>query len=99
MSEPDWEITYVDRGRPAKNPPDPNYPDGKDIDASDGAEKTCVGELPKTRERWCGCWHVVCRRCGYSAVVTTAGRPDDPRLLKLPCHISDRLDPWEPRMP
>ena len=37
----DWQIEWVDHGREPKCPPNPNYPDGIDIDVSHGAAATC----------------------------------------------------------
>jgi C4-type Zn-finger protein len=44
-------------------------------------------ELPYPAKR-CGIYLVVCERCGYSAAITTAGRPDDPRKVTLPCKLN-----------
>jgi len=77
-------VEWVDHGREPKCPPNPNYPDGLDVDASDGAERTCATELAHPAPR-CGVYVVACRKCGARVAVTTAGRADDPRSLKLAC--------------
>jgi predicted RNA-binding Zn-ribbon protein involved in translation (DUF1610 family) len=82
--KPDWYIEWRDGGRDPQSPPNPSYPQGIDMDASDGASVTCQSSLVYPAPR-CGAWIVRCRRCGTSAAVTTAGRPDDPRSLKLAC--------------
>lgn len=76
-------ITWIDRGREPQNPPDPKYPNGIDIDTTNGA-RSCKADLPYPAPR-CGLWHVKCEECGYIVVVTTAGRVDDPRSVRLPC--------------
>jgi hypothetical protein len=80
----DWQIDWIDRGREPQCAPNPKYPRGVDIDSSDGAEKTCASALPYPAKR-CGYFVVKCRTCGMTAMVTTAGRPDDPRSLRLAC--------------
>lgn len=78
------KITWHDRGREPQCRPNPNFPDGKDIDASGGAEKTCFTELPYPAKR-CGLYIVECPTCGFRIGITTAGRPDDPRSVKIGC--------------
>lgn len=82
----DWQIDWLDHGRDPKVPPNPNYPDGVDIDCSDGAAVTCFSSLVYPTKR-CGAYMVRCRVCGVSAGVTTAGRPDDPRSLRMACRV------------
>jgi hypothetical protein len=85
MSQDNFEIFWIDRGREPQCKPDPQYPHGKDIPCGDPkAKKICMVTLPYPARR-CGLWLVKCSICGYSALVTTAGRPDDPRSVKLPC--------------
>ena len=88
---PDLEIHWIDRGRKATQPSDPAYPKGKDIDATNGA-KSCLAVLacpaPRGKEdRQCGLWAIKCRRCGTMNIITTAGRADDPRSVRLPCRL------------
>lgn len=78
------KIDWIDDGREPKCKPNPAYPKGIDIDASGGAEATCSTDLPYPARR-CGLFLVVCETCGQRVAVTTAGRPDDPRSLKLAC--------------
>lgn len=82
--KPDWQIEWVDAKRDPKCAPNPKYPDGIDIDVSDGATNTCIAMLVHPTRR-CGAYLVKCRTCGASAALTTAGRPDDPRSLKMAC--------------
>lgn len=77
-------IEWVDGGREPQCAPDPAYPTGMDVDISKGAEKTCSTDLPYPAKR-CGMFVVRCTKCGFSVAITTAGRPDDPRTLKIAC--------------
>jgi hypothetical protein len=78
------KITWVDVGETAKNPSNPKYPAGIDIDLTRGAEDFCYKELPYPARR-IGRYILRCTDCGLQARVTTAGRRDDPRSVKLPC--------------
>lgn len=74
---------WFDSGRSPKVKPNPKFPKGVDIDASVGL-KSCRTDLPYPAKR-IGHYFVKCDVCGTTAVVTTAGRPDDPRSVTLPC--------------
>jgi hypothetical protein len=76
-------VTWIDLGREPRLTPDPAYPDGRDIDLSQG-RKSCTTALPYPARR-CGYYLLTCASCGLRAVVTTAGRSDDPRHAKLAC--------------
>lgn len=86
MSDDHFKVEWIDAGREPKCPPNPNYPDGIDLDTSMGHETTCTVELEHPAKR-CGYWSVRCGKCGQRILVTTAGRPDDPRSLKLACRL------------
>lgn len=75
---------WIDHGREPQCSPDPAYPHGKDLDASLGATRTCSTALPYPAKR-CGFYLVHCDVCEQSVAITTAGRPDDPRSVKLAC--------------
>jgi hypothetical protein len=81
------KVIWYDAGREPKCAPNPAYPDGVDIDGSEGATATCTAELPYPARR-CGHYTVECETCGLSVGVTTAGRPDDPRSIKLACKVA-----------
>ena len=83
MSE-QFDIRWIDRGREPRNPPNPDYPDGIHVDVSRDSAPSCRADLPYPARR-CGVYKVVCRRCGMSVAVTTAGRADDPRSLTMAC--------------
>lgn len=86
MSVEQFEIGWKDAGKEPKCEPNPAYPNGIDVDISDGASLTCVAKLPYPAER-IGAYIVHCNRCGFTGGCTTAGRPDDPRSIKMPCGI------------
>jgi hypothetical protein len=75
-------IKWHDDGREPKCAPNPDYPKG--IDTSRGATRVCSTPLPYPAQR-CGYFIVRCTRCNQSVAITTAGRPDDPRSIKLAC--------------
>jgi hypothetical protein len=78
-------VTFVPSGRgKARCAPDPDYPRGKHVDASDGHLMVCRVTLPYPAPE-CGHFLVECEQCGLSAAVTAAGRPDDPLDVRVPC--------------
>lgn len=79
-----WTVKWIDRGVEPRNPPNPDYPDGIDLDMSKGEAATCSGTLPYPAKR-CGYFLIECKACGQRAMVTTAGRIDDPRSVRLAC--------------
>jgi hypothetical protein len=82
-------IHWIDRGRDPTQPPNPAYPDGIDIDLTGGnSGKSCRTALPYPAKR-VGYYVATCARCKFKAIVTTAGRPDDPRSIRLPCKRTD----------
>lgn len=80
----DFEIEWVDDMREPQCAPNPAYPNGIDADCSLGAEAACTAVLPYPAKR-CGLYIVECKTCGLRVGITTAGRPDDPRSVKLGC--------------
>lgn len=81
------KVTWLDGKRSPQCPPNPNYPTGLDIDVSNGANKTCTVPLPYPAKR-IGSYVIECPVCGAKTACTTAGRPDDPRSIKVACKIS-----------
>jgi len=75
---------WIDSGKEPQEKPNPEYPNGKPMDLSDGARFTCERDLPCPAKR-IGYWIVECPDCRQKAAVTTAGRPDDPCSIKLAC--------------
>jgi len=82
----DKDITWLDHGREPQVAPNPLFPNGKDLDVTHGAEPNCFIELPYPAKR-CGLYIIHCKTCDTITGVTTAGRPDDPRSVKLPCKV------------
>jgi len=79
------EFKKSGRGK-AQCPPDPNYPNGIALDATErGRSKdTCLVTLPYPAAE-CGAWIVRCSDCAMSVAVTAAGRPDDPISVRMSC--------------
>jgi len=85
---PDWQIHWIDRHVEPHEPPNPKYPNGVDVDISKRDAPACSALLTHPAKR-CGYWIVHCKACGATAVVTTAGRRDDPRSLRMACKSDD----------
>ena len=79
-----FSIEWIDRGREPQCAPDPEFPSGKDVNIAAEGQVSCKTTLPYPAKR-CGLYVVRCTTCGMSVSITTAGRPDDPRSLTIPC--------------
>jgi hypothetical protein len=79
-------VTWLDAGREPQQPPNPAYPHGIDVDMTTGRVRgpSCRTALPYPARR-IGSYVIECDRCRRRFAVTTAGRPDDPRSVILPC--------------
>lgn len=77
------KIQWIDNHREPQCPANPAFPDGIDLDVSQG-KPSCRAELPYPAKR-CGVYVVECPDCGVKAVITTAGRADDPRSVRMAC--------------
>jgi hypothetical protein len=82
--QPDWDVHWFDRGRPPTEPANPDYPNGVAADLSGGKHPVCNASLPYPAPR-CGVYFIKCVTCGTTAMITTAGRRDDPRSVTLAC--------------
>lgn len=80
------DIRFLSHNRKAQCAPNPKYPEGVDIDP--GIRPACHVALPYPAE-CCGLWLIQCPNCGTKTAVTTAGRPDDPRSVMVPCEIPE----------
>jgi hypothetical protein len=81
------KVKWVDSGAEPKNPPNPQFPDGVDLDISKGAFKTCSTRLPYPAKR-IGYFMLTCDSCGMKGLISTAGRVDDPRSIKVACKLN-----------
>lgn len=87
MSELEFhEVTWYDGKKEALTPPDPAFPKGRHIDASQGMVRVCRIPLPYPAKR-CGLYVIVCSACELNVAVQTCGRADDPRSVTLGCHM------------
>jgi hypothetical protein len=81
-----FEIRWIDRGHPPRVKPNPDFPDGRDVDS--GERPACLAKLPyPTGKDHVGGWFLRCQRCGTTAYVTAASRPDDPKSIMIPCKM------------
>ena len=78
------KITWIDGRAEPKNPPNPKYPFGIDLDMSRGADRSCLIMLPHPARR-IGYYDIECAKCGLRVAVSTAGRVDDPRSARVAC--------------
>jgi hypothetical protein len=83
-----FEITFIDSGREPQVAPNPDYPDGIDLDSTDGKPVQSCKVLLNYPAPRCGIMTVHCHRCGIRVAATVAGRRDDPRSLRIPCNPS-----------
>jgi hypothetical protein len=81
-----FRISFVDRAGPPRNATNPTYPNGLDIDLSQG-KPGCLTDLPYPAEER-GKWLIECTQCGTNAMVTAAGRRDDPKTVRLQCKLA-----------
>jgi hypothetical protein len=80
--------TWWSEDRPGQHPPDPAYPLGVLLDTSAGrpfCEVALVYPAPCV-----GKWIIKCSVCGLLALVTAAGRVDDPHTVRLACKLKGR---------
>lgn len=93
IDAPNLKFTWIDRGVEPKCAPDPAFPDGKDLDACvlapDSNTESCFTRLPYPAKR-CGYYGLICSLCNQSVLITTAGRLDDPRSIRLPCNLRNK---------
>lgn len=89
-AKPHHTVKWQDTGKDPICAPDPNYPNGIELDISEGKIPYCRVELPYPAPR-IGFYLVECDRCLFSVLLTTAGRPDDPKSVTMACkpwHLS-----------
>lgn len=94
MADKHFRVTWLDHGREPQCAPDPAFPAGKDLDMTRVLVEgwpTCKVDLPYPAKR-CGLYLVECNACGMTIGVTTAGRPDDPRSVRVGCTKPDTTE-------
>jgi len=97
MADEQFKVSWVDGHREPTVEPNPEFPNGIDLMAGDETKPRCRVELSYPAER-CGYWKVECRICGQRVMVTTAGRPDDPRSATFNCHVPPpKPEPKKPK--
>lgn len=79
-----FTVKWHDNGREPQVSPNPQYPYGVDVDLSNGAMPSCQIAVPYPAKR-CGMYEIRCDICGLSVAVSTAGRVDDPRSVRVRC--------------
>jgi hypothetical protein len=84
-----FDVQWIDRGREPQCKPNPEFPNGIDLDCSAGAKRACLATLPYPAKR-CGVYAIECKVCGKTVAVTTAGRLDDPRSIKIACNVGGK---------
>lgn len=86
MTAPHFSIEWIDSGREPQCAPNPDFPNGIDVEGCPPSVTACKVDLPYPAKR-CGMYIVECSVCRFKVAVTTAGRPDDPRSVKIPCQL------------
>lgn len=82
------EVTWFDHEREPQCAPNSAYPLGIDLDCTGGQSPSCKVSLPYPAKR-CGVHFVKCLDCQSVVACTTAGRPDDPRSITMPCDMQN----------
>lgn len=90
MAQHDVRFEASGRGK-AQCAPDSRYPDGVDLDPTRPGEQSCLVALPYPAPE-CGMFMVDCHLCRMTVAITAAGRPDDPRSVRLPCNVHAGVD-------
>lgn len=84
MPNDNLKVTFLSHSRQPQCAWNRDYPDGIDVDGTQGQTPACYTELPYPAE-CCGAWIVTCSVCRQHCLITAAGRVDDPRSLRLRC--------------
>lgn len=78
------KVEWQDAKRKPRRTPNPDYPNGVDVDCSDGNATTCSTPLPYPAPG-VGVHIITCPDCGLYGMITAAARRDDPRSAKFAC--------------
>ena len=79
-----FKIEWKGTGAQAKCPPDPEHPNGVNLVLARSGDRCCTTDLPYPAPG-VGSHIVECTVCGLRAAVSAAGRPDDPKSLRVAC--------------
>ena len=91
MRQHNLKIDWIDFQRAPRCAPDPRWPNGKPVDLrASPRENYCVADLPYPA-KGCGMFVIKCERCKMQIGVTTAGRPDDPTRISVPCKAKTKM--------
>lgn len=90
----EFGFVFIDSGRKAQCPPNPDFPEGMAVDA--GFKRMCIVDIPYP-STGCGVLRVDCPVCGIKVGFTVAGRVDDPRRVTLPCKVDGNKQIREPQ--
>jgi hypothetical protein len=84
----EWRERHVRSRReapaPAASPVQDAYPGGIDVDLAMGGGAHCSAVLPQHPGKP-GLYDIRCTRCGLSLALTSGGRSNDPRAVRVPC--------------
>lgn len=81
------KVSWIDGRLEPRQPSNPAFPDGIEIDQRDGDEAaSCKIDLPYPAKR-VGYYLVECVTCRKRIIVTTAGRRDDPKSVTVNCKV------------
>lgn len=78
-------VEWIDRKAEPTIPFNRNFPNGMELDNTKGELPACLIKFPMYPTPRNGWWSIVCKQCGLTAIVTTAGRVDDPVSVMLAC--------------
>lgn len=76
---------WIGNGQKPTCSPDPDYPNGRSMDLTNDATPNCTVTLPHYPSDGRGVWVIGCFGCKLRIAITSAGRPDDPRTVKMAC--------------
>ena len=83
MSEK-FTFEWIKRGDRPINPPNPDYPNGIEVNMRLRPGPVCHIDLPYPAKE-VGTHIITCNECGRRVAITAASRADDPRVLVVTC--------------
>ena len=86
-SMPNLKANFASIGQPATEKADARFPNGVALDVSEPAGPSCSAVLAYPADS-IGVWFLECSICGLRCGVTAAGRPDDPRFVRVACKLA-----------